>query len=191
VNSSIHVVVVEDKESERSGLTIPRRIYDDLLLAVVAHSQSEALELCALAQPDIILLELPDPERDGAEVSRAIAASYPYIRVVVLAAPKPAGQDVALAVATPPPLPAGSLSPAGPAPECAPAKHLTSREHEVLGLMAEGLTNAQIAGHLCISRATVKFHVSSILSKLRSPTRTAAVAVAMQRHMAVRSAAIA
>jgi FixJ family two-component response regulator len=47
-----------------------------------------------------------------------------------------------------------------------PGADLTDREREVLALMTQGLTNTQIDAHLCISRATVTFHVSSILSTL-------------------------
>src|ERR1700687_3401429 len=89
MNSSIHVVVVEDGKSEWRGLAVPRFKYDDLLLAVVAHNSPQALELCAMAQPDMVILEMPNPERDGAEASRAIGSQYPHIRVIVLAASTP------------------------------------------------------------------------------------------------------
>ncbi|WP_281173595.1 helix-turn-helix transcriptional regulator [Actinokineospora inagensis] len=55
---------------------------------------------------------------------------------------------------------------------------LTRREHEVLGLLAEGHTNAQIGGHLCISAKTVDHHVSAILAKLGVPDRASAGRVA-------------
>jgi len=60
---------------------------------------------------------------------------------------------------------------------------LTDREHEVLALLAHGLTNTQIGAQLNISRATVKFHVSSILSKLGATSRTEAAALAVQHHL--------
>ena len=60
---------------------------------------------------------------------------------------------------------------------------LTDREHDVLALVARGLTNTQIGAQLIISRATVKFHVSSILSKLGVASRTEAVALAVQHQL--------
>ena len=54
----------------------------------------------------------------------------------------------------------------------------------MLELLAHGLTNTQIGAHLNISRATVKFHVSSILNKLGVVSRTEAVALAVQHHLA-------
>jgi NarL family two-component system response regulator LiaR len=60
---------------------------------------------------------------------------------------------------------------------------LTEREQEVLGLLVEGLNNQQIAERLVVSRSTVKFHVSSILSKLGVSSRTEAVALALKNHL--------
>jgi LuxR family transcriptional regulator, regulator of acetate metabolism len=71
-----------------------------------------------------------------------------------------------------------------------PLSLLTSREHEVLALLAEGAANANIAGRLVISEATVKSHVRHILRKLRAANRTEAVIryqvlVADEKHAAV------
>jgi len=60
---------------------------------------------------------------------------------------------------------------------------LTEREKEVLVLMVEGISNPEIAARLVVSRATVKFHISSILSKLDASSRTEAVAIALQRKL--------
>ena len=60
---------------------------------------------------------------------------------------------------------------------------LTEREREVLSLMAEGLTNAEIADRLTVTLSTVKFHVRSILSKLHASNRTEAVNLAWQHKL--------
>jgi DNA-binding NarL/FixJ family response regulator len=68
-------------------------------------------------------------------------------------------------------------------PEIAEPLALTARELEVLGLMAQGLRNNQIAGQLTISERTVKFHITSILGKLDAGNRTEAVKRAAQRGL--------
>jgi DNA-binding NarL/FixJ family response regulator len=60
---------------------------------------------------------------------------------------------------------------------------LTEREQMVLALIAEGQSNLQIAEQLMVSHSTVRFHVSSIFSKLGVTSRTEAVALALRRHM--------
>ena len=60
---------------------------------------------------------------------------------------------------------------------------LTDRENEVLGLLTQGLANAEIAARLVVSVATVKFHVRGILSKLRVSNRTEAAALALKEGL--------
>jgi NarL family two-component system response regulator LiaR len=63
------------------------------------------------------------------------------------------------------------------------APDLTTRELQVLAMMAEGLSNVEIAGRLLVSRSTVKAHVSMILSKLGVSTRVEAVSLALRENM--------
>jgi DNA-binding NarL/FixJ family response regulator len=65
-------------------------------------------------------------------------------------------------------------------PSGAASEHLTPRELEVLGMLAEGLGNREIAGRLGVSDHTVKFHISSILDKLDAATRTEAVTLGLR-----------
>jgi DNA-binding NarL/FixJ family response regulator len=64
--------------------------------------------------------------------------------------------------------------------EAAPLPGVTRRERDVLGLLAEGLTNRQIAAELVVSEHTVHRHVANILRKLDLPSRTAAAAHAIR-----------
>ena len=60
---------------------------------------------------------------------------------------------------------------------------LTERERDVLTLMVTGMNNSEIAEKLVVSRSTVKYHVSNILSKLQATSRTEAVAYALQQNL--------
>ena len=64
-----------------------------------------------------------------------------------------------------------------------PSFDLTEREQEVLALLAEGLSNLEIAKRLVVSRSTVKFHVSSILSKLGVASRMEAATMALKKRL--------
>jgi DNA-binding CsgD family transcriptional regulator len=84
------------------------------------------------------------------------------------------GLDVAAALLGAAPVPAAREGAGG---AVAPASPLTPREVEVLGMLAEGLGNKQIAARLGISEHTVKFHVASIFTKLHASSRTEAVTI--------------
>jgi ATP/maltotriose-dependent transcriptional regulator MalT len=90
-----------------------------------------------------------------------------------------AAQDQAL---TPTPLPAQAAAVPPLQPPTAPFG-LTARELEVLRLLAQGLSDAQIAEHLVISPRTVNRHVTSLYSKLSVSSRAAATLVAHERHL--------
>jgi len=198
ISSPIHVLVVDDHQMVRRGLAAHLLTFKDLALAGKARNGAEALGLCATAQPDVVLLDLLMPDIDGAEATRAIRERYPNIRVIVLTnwneyrlvqralaagaesylLKSDSAVEVADTIRT-----VCSAPMQDPTPPPEQYAELTARECEVLELMARGLTNEQIGAHLIISRATVKFHVSSILSKLGAATRTEAVALATQSHL--------
>lgn len=206
----IRVLLVDDHAVVRSGLAAFMMVFDDLEFVGEAGDGREAVQKCAELQPDVVMMDLVMPEVDGATATQAIRERWPHIQVVVLTSFKEddlvqgalragaigyllknASADelasaIRQAVAGRPTL----------SPEAARALihvnrtgyqtmryDLTDREKEVLTLMIEGLNNLQIADRLIVSRSTVKFHVSSVLSKLGATTRTEAVAIALQNRL--------
>jgi two-component system, NarL family, response regulator LiaR len=208
--STIRVMLVDDHAVVRSGLVAFLLVYEDLQFVGEAGNGREAVQKCAELQPDVVLMDLVMPEMDGASATQVIRSRWPDIQVVVLTSFKEdnlvrdalragaigyllksaSASDLAgairAAVAGRPtlaPEAAQVLIHANRWNSQAPDFDLTEREKEVLVLMAQGLNNLEIAGRLIVSRSTIKFHVSSVLSKLGASTRTEAVAIAVQNNL--------
>jgi NarL family two-component system response regulator LiaR len=207
---TIQVLIVDDHAVVRQGLRTFLELQDDpstLRIEVVGEAANgvEAVDLARRLQPDVILLDLVMPEMDGIEAAPRIVEASPHSRMIILTsfgeedkvlpairagahgyllkdiAPDELVQaDIArklmLAVARKEESPASQ-----PAP---PFGELTEREVEVLGLIAGGFNNRQIAERLVISDKTVKTHVSSILSKLHLEDRTQAAIYALRHGLA-------
>ncbi len=205
----IRVLIVDDHAIVRSGLEDFILAYDDLELVGQAGSGEEAVRLCPELQPDVVLMDLVMPKMDGAAATKAIRTACPQIQVIALtsfeqqdlvqralqagaigyllkniSAGELAAAIRAAAAGRPTLAPeaARALIDAATQPP-APGGDLTQREREVLALMVEGLNNPDIADRLVVSQSTVKFHVSSILSKLGVASRTEAVALALKHHL--------
>lgn len=206
---TIRVMLVDDHAVVRSGLAAFLLAHDDLELAGEAGSGEEAVRLCARFQPDVVLMDLVMPGMDGATATRAIRERCPQIQVIALTSFKEeeliqgalqagaigyllknvSADELANAVR------AACAGRPTLAPEAAqvlirattqppkPGHDLTEREREILALMVEGLNNTEIADRLVVSRSTIKFHVSNILSKLGVSGRTEAVALAVQQRL--------
>jgi len=205
----IQVMLVDDHNVVRSGLATFLRAYDDLELVGEARNGLEALKLCRQKRPDVILMDLMMPEMDGIAATRAILAEYPDIKVIamtsfeeeelvhgVLAAGAisyllknvtsdelaKAIRDAASGRSTLAPEAARVLIQAT-RPTNQPWYDLTERELEVLNLVVQGQSNQQIADAMVISLATVKAHISSILSKLQVSSRAEATAYAIKHKI--------
>jgi NarL family two-component system response regulator LiaR len=205
----IGVMIVDDHAVVRSGLSTFLMVYDDLEFVGEASSGEEALRLCDRIKPDVVLMDLVMPGMDGAKATKAIREKCPDIQVIALTSFKEqelvegvmeagaigyllknvAAEELADAIRS------AHIGRPTLAPEAAqaliqasrraePTRYdLTVREKEVLELMVEGLSNPEIAERLVVSKSTVKFHVSSILSKLGACSRTEAVAMALQKEL--------
>lgn len=202
-------MIVDDHAVVRSGLSTFLAAFDDLELVAKARSGEEAVRLCRQECPDVVLMDLVMPGMDGAAATRSIRGLCPESAVIVLTSYHEEGlvqealqagalsyllkhvaaDELAEAIR------AASAGRSTFAPEATqallhavsqpqpPEFNLTQREREVLALMIEGMTNPEIAGELTISRSTVKFHVSSILSKLDVSSRVEAVTLALQNEL--------
>jgi NarL family two-component system response regulator LiaR len=205
----IRVVIVDDHAVVRSGLSAFLMVFDDLDFVGEASGGEEALSLCRKLNPDVVLMDLVMPGVDGAAATRAIRQDCPETQVIALTSFKEdelvqgalqAGAIGYLLKNVSADELAGAIRAAHAgrptlAPEAARvlihASHnppplgsdLTAREREVLSLMVSGLSNPEIAKNLVVSRSTVKFHVSSILSKLGVSSRTQAVSLALQNKL--------
>lgn len=205
----IRVVIVDDHNVVRSGLSAFILAFDDLELVGEASNGEEALNVCFQVRPDVVLMDLMMPVMDGVDATRALRERCPDTQVVALtsfaeqelvqAALKAGAIGYLLKDASAEELVSAIRSAAAGQPSLAPeaaraliqattepkapGHDLTERELEVLALMIEGLSNPDIAERLVVSHSTIKFHVSSILSKLGVSSRTEAVALAVQHHL--------
>ena len=205
----IRVLIADDHAVVRNGLRFFLLAYDNLEPIGEASSGEECVALCGELKPDVVLMDLMMPGIGGVAAIRVIRLRYPDSQVIALtscvddrtvqAALKAGAISYLLKNVSAEDLVGAILAAragrATLAPEAtqalvqaitdppSPGYDLTAREKEVLKLMIEGLNNHEIASRLVIGLSTVKFHVSSILSKLNVASRAEAVAVALQRRL--------
>jgi NarL family two-component system response regulator LiaR len=204
----ISILIVDDHAVVRRGVRAYLETQPDLVVVAEAAAGEEAVRLASELVPDVVLMDLAMPGIDGVEATRRIRRISPRTQVVVLTSyhedshifpAVKAGalsyllkdmdpEDLAMAIR------AAAQGHAVIHPRVAarliaelrgareenpnPFTELTDREMDVLRLIAEGLSNAEIAERLVISEKTVKGYVSNILSKLHLGDRTQAAVYA-------------
>ena len=195
---TIRVVVADDHAVVRSGLEQLLSTASDIELVGTAGNGGEAAVVVGRERPDVVLMDLSMPEVDGVEATRRIIAADPDARVVVLTsfaddrhiadALRAGAIGYVLKHAEPDEL-LGAIraAAAGDAPLDPKAarvlldsrkvrsdQQLSSREEEVLRLVAAGLANKQIARRLGIAERTVKAHLTNIFARIEVTDRTQA-----------------
>jgi NarL family two-component system response regulator LiaR len=207
----IKVVFVDDHEMVRIGVCSYLSAQPDIEVVGEADNGKTGVELALSLRPDIILMDLVMQEMDGIEATKNIIESWPDAKIIIVTSflddekVYPAleagatsymlktskASEIANAVR------ATYLGQSVLEPEVTgkmmmkmrqkqtllPHEELTSREMEILLLMAEGKANQEIADDLFIALKTVKTHVSNILSKLAVQDRTQAVIYAFKHSL--------
>jgi two-component system, NarL family, response regulator LiaR len=210
MSKEIRVLVVDDHPVVRRGIKSLLAEESDIQVIGEATNGKEAIQQVASLHPDVILMDLVMPEMNGVEAIQRITASHPEARILVMTSfaaddkvfpsIKAGALGYLLKDSDPEDLIRmihqvyrGELSihpaiarkviqelnrpPEGPlTPE-----PLTEREVEILQLLAQGVENKEIARRLVLREATVRTHVSNILSKLQLANRVQATLYALRR----------
>jgi NarL family two-component system response regulator LiaR len=212
---TIRVLIVDDHPMMREALRNALSAEADLEVAGEAVNGAQAVQRTLFLQPDVVVMDLYLPVKDGLQATAEILDAWPEARILVITSStedekvlaavqagalgyllKDASRrqfvDGVKAVARgelylPPGVAEklargvrGARAAAGarPQPGGQPPPALTGREAEVLGLLGEGLANAEIAARLGLSESTVRVHVHNLLEKLNLETRSQAIVYA-------------
>ena len=210
MTAPLRIVIADDQASVREGLVLLLGGLPGIDVVGAAADGEQAVALVAEHRPDAILLDLHMPVLDGIGATRRLAAEHPGVAIVVLTTyadddsvldalragarsylTKDADRaDIARALSAAadglavldPRVPAMLLAAArAPVRAAAAPDGLTGREAEILGLIARGLTNPEIAARLFLSNHTIKTHINRIFAKTGSRDRVAAIGYA-HRH---------
>jgi NarL family two-component system response regulator LiaR len=206
---TIKVMVVDDHPVVRDGLKMMLLAFDDLVQIGEAENGQAALACCDQHIPDVILMDIMMPVMDGIQATRAILKKYPQVKIIMLTSyPKDdliqesleAGatgyllKNVAIDTLAEA-IRSAYSGQSSLAPEVMKAlirnktgstktgSDLSKREIEVLALVAQGMSNEEIAKRLVISTATARHHVSACIQKLGAANRAEAAALAIKHDL--------
>jgi DNA-binding NarL/FixJ family response regulator len=202
VTSEITCLIVDDHEVVREGLRLSLSRAPHIRVVGEAADGNAAIELVGRRKPNVVIMDVRMPGLDGLDATKALMERDPETAVLIFTAysersllarglesgakgyilkeaphetlvraiEKVAGGDSFIDPALMPAFLSGKDR----------EDMLTAREREILQLLADGMSNADVAQRLFISQETVKSHVRHILAKLEADTRTHAVAIALR-----------
>lgn len=198
------ILIADDHELVRSGLSLVLGYQKDFTVVGAASNGEEAVASALALRPDLIILDLMMPAKDGTQATREILAAFPSARIVILTTYATSFEILAALDAGA----YGALSKDISNADLVQSLHdvlagrhvlspdiqnliaanlessaLTARQMEILGMLARGLSNHDIATALRLSENGVKFHLRGLFAKLGAATRTEAVAVALRRRL--------
>jgi DNA-binding NarL/FixJ family response regulator len=211
--TKLRVVIADDQPMMRAGFKAVLEATGDIEVVAEAGNGEEAVQAAGALAPDVVLMDIRMPEMDGIEATRRLPRQRVLIlttfgldqyiiealragasgfllkdaptQEVVAAVRAVAAGDAVLSAAVTRQL-LDQVARRLPAPvsrQPADRDLLTEREHEVLRMLANGLSNAEIAAALVVSEATVKSHVSHLLTKLGLRDRVQAVIYAYETRL--------
>ncbi|HEY6016115.1 MAG TPA: response regulator transcription factor [Gaiellaceae bacterium] len=198
----ISCLIVDDHEVVREGLRLSLSRAPHIRVVGEAADGASAVELVQRRKPDVVIMDVRMPGMDGLEATKILTDTVPDSKVLIFTAyseksllsrglesgakgyilKEAPHQTLVRAIEK---IAAGegyvdpALMPAFLAGKDRD-EMLTVREREILQLLADGMSNADVASRLFISQETVKSHVRHILTKLEADTRTHAVAIALR-----------
>ncbi|TCO35797.1 DNA-binding NarL/FixJ family response regulator [Kribbella steppae] len=211
MSDGIRVVVADDQQVVREGLVALLGLLDGIEVTGAAANGVEAVDLVAQGNVDVVLMDLKMPVLDGVQATARITAGFPDVAVLVLTTyaddesiatalragargylTKDAGRAEIGAALRSTAAGQSTFDPevsrrliAGLTPgRVKETDGLTARETEVLRLIAQGLSNPEIAERLYISEATVKTHINNTFAKIGARHRAEAVRYAYRKGIA-------
>jgi DNA-binding NarL/FixJ family response regulator len=202
VTSEITALIVDDHEVVREGRRLSLSRAPHIRVVGEAGDGQAAIDLAERRRPNVVIMDVRMPGMDGLEATKALSEKLPDVAVLIFTAfsertllsrgLESGAKGYILKEAPHETLVRAIEKVAGGEsfidPALMPAfltgkdreEMLTAREREILQLLADGMSNADVAQRLFISQETVKSHVRHILAKLEADTRTHAVAIALR-----------
>ena len=202
--SKIKILIADDHKMVRAGLAALLETESDMTVVGQAENGEEAVSKTLQLNPDVVVMDLMMPVKDGVEATVEIHQKSPQVKIVILTTYGTSdGIAHALAAGA-----TGAITKNADNADLAktirrvfngersiaeeiqqqletdpPIPDLTPRQKDILDSMIRGLSNPDIAKQLGIRRDGVKQHINAILQKIGASNRTEAVAIALRKHL--------